>query len=66
MEKDFEIGEDLVVWEDIDDLIAKINYYLQNDTERSRIATKGCAKVRSNFTWHNFAQNLKQIIKKYE
>ena len=66
MEKDFEIGEDLVVWEDIDDLIAKINYYLQNDDERLRIAANGCAKVRSNFTWHNFAENLKQIINQYE
>jgi len=66
MEKDFEIGEDLVVWEDIDDLIAKINYYLQNDDERTRIAANGCAKVRANFTWFNFTENLKQIIKKYE
>lgn len=66
IEKDFKLGEELVVWESIEDLIQKIKYYLNNDAERRKIALKGCELVRSRFTWYNFAENLLSVIKKYE
>jgi spore maturation protein CgeB len=66
IEKDFKIGEEVVVWESIDDLVSKINYYLKNEREREIIAMRGCALARSKYTWNNFAENLKQIIEKNE
>jgi spore maturation protein CgeB len=66
IEQDFEVGKELVVWNDLDDLVSKINYYLHNHEERSTIALRGCAKAHSKFTWHNFASNLKDLIYKYE
>jgi spore maturation protein CgeB len=66
IEKDFKIGEEVVVWESIDDLVSKINYYLKNEREREIIAMRGCALARNKYTWNNFAENLKQIIEKNE
>lgn len=65
IEADFELGKELVAWEDIDELIEKIKYYLNNDAERRNIALKGCELVRSKFTWHNFAHNLNELIHKH-
>ena len=60
MERDFKIGDELVVWENIDDLKEKINYYLnpENESERTRIAINGYKLASSNYTWHHFANKL--------
>lgn len=42
-------GKDLVVYEDIKDLIAKVQYYLDNEDERLWIADNGYKKVKENF-----------------
>lgn len=47
----FDIGEDLVVYESMDDLREKIIYYLEHEDERIRIANNGYMKVRENFTY---------------
>jgi spore maturation protein CgeB len=62
IEKDFTDGKDLVVWKNFNDLIDKINYYLINEEERKIIANNGYNKAINNYTWDNFAQNLKKII----
>ena len=41
--------KDLVVYEDIKDLIAKVQYYLDNEDERLWIADNGYKKVKENF-----------------
>jgi len=64
IETDFEVGKDLVVWNDLDDLVNKIKRYLVRDSEREKIAMSGCFNVRTNFTWHHFAQNLEKIYNK--
>lgn len=64
IELDFKNGEDLVVWNDIEDLVLKIKKYLSKDNERGRIALNGCFKARTQFTWHHFAENLKLITDK--
>lgn len=64
IELDFKNGEDLVVWNDVNDLINKIDKYLTKDNERGRIALNGCLKARTEFTWHHFAKNLKKITEK--
>jgi spore maturation protein CgeB len=42
----FTDGEDLVIFKDSSDLNEKIQFYLQNDLERERIAANGLAKVQ--------------------
>lgn len=66
IDQDFNVGEDLVAWDNLDELVDKIKYYISNDYERQRIATNGYKLSKSKYTWINFAQNLKKIIKKYE
>lgn len=64
IEADFKVGEDVVVWHDINDLVDKIKYYLNNDKDRERIALNGCFNARTKFTWHHFAENLNKIAEK--
>ena len=68
IEEDYKLGEELVVWENIEHLVANIKYYLQNTREREKIAIKGCYKARTEYTWYHFAENLEKILKsnKYE
>jgi spore maturation protein CgeB len=40
----FEPGKDLIHWEDLEDLINKIEFYLKNDQERIKIAHNGQKK----------------------
>lgn len=61
---DFQIGKDLDVWNNLDELVLKIKYYLEHNEERERIALQGCLNARTNFTWHHFAKNLKLITDK--
>ena len=61
IEKDFDIGNDLDVFNNIQELVTSIQYYLKNDSIRKEIALNGCVTARKNFTWVNFAQNLKKI-----
>lgn len=44
-------GEHLITWDSISDLIEKIDFYLQNESERSKIAAAGCAFTRKNCSW---------------
>lgn len=52
-------NEDLVVYESLDDLIAKTSYYLQHEEERKRIADNGYRKVKTLYTYE---KRLEQII----
>ena len=71
----FEIGVDLVVFYNKKDLIEKIEYYLNNEAERAKIAKSGYKKFQDNyeyFVWSpNFVneieanQNKKNIVKSY-
>lgn len=45
----FEIGKDLVVYENFNDLVNKISYYLLHEEERLEIASNGYHKVKNNF-----------------
>lgn len=66
IEKDFKIGDEVVVWDSLQDLSNKIRYYIEKDKEREIIAMRGCALARNKYTWDDFADNLKLIINKYE
>ena len=55
MEEDFTIGEDLVIFNTVNELKEKISYYLNNEKERLRIAENGFKTVQkfSRLNWAN-------------
>lgn len=54
----FRIGEELVIYEDIEDLYAKTQYYLAHEEERKQIAAAGLNRVKRDFT---FKERLKKF-----
>ena len=52
-------GEDIVVYDSIEDLISKIEYYLGHDEERRIIAKNGYEKVKK---YHSYEQRLKELL----
>ena len=55
----FEPDKDFVYYTDYEDLCEKVEYYLEHEEERKRIAASGCSKVRNQ---HTFQQRLECII----
>lgn len=55
----FDIGQDLVCYESMDDLVEKTQYYLTHENERKEIAENGYAKVKK---YHNYQVRLKSIL----
>lgn len=56
----FTLGEDFAVYESIEDLYAKADFYLRNDSERNRIARHGLETVQKYYT---FRQQMEKILK---
>ncbi len=56
----FNIGEDLVCYENEEDLIHKVGYYLEHEEERKQIAENGYRKVKQ---FHNYEVRLKEILR---
>ncbi|HEY4329143.1 MAG TPA: glycosyltransferase, partial [Phycisphaerae bacterium] len=48
----FEPGKEIVFYNDKDDLLSKIRYYLTHETEREKIRLAGLARARRDHTWH--------------
>jgi spore maturation protein CgeB len=61
-EIEFSREKDLVLYNDFDDLYEKIEYYLNNETERKIIETNGYNKALSLHTYDNRAKQLIEII----
>lgn len=57
----FKNGEELVWFEDKEDLMDKIDFYLKHDKERQRIAEKGNLKVQQNFTYEKLLPKIFEI-----
>jgi spore maturation protein CgeB len=49
----FQVGEELVVYENIEDLFYKTKYYLEHEEERRQIAQAGLARVKRDFTFRD-------------
>lgn len=62
IEKDFKIGEDLVVWDTVESLIENIKLALPAIEERRWIASNGCKKVHQFHTWDKRIEELKLIL----
>ncbi|MDE7283231.1 MAG: glycosyltransferase [Lachnospiraceae bacterium] len=58
----FEIGKDLEVYESMEDLIYKINYYLNHEAERLEIALNGYEKTAAHHTYEMRLAKMLQIL----
>ncbi len=56
----FEVGKDLEVYHDLDELADKVDYYLKHEDRRIRIAMNGYKKVRKK---HSYNDRLEDVIK---
>jgi spore maturation protein CgeB len=52
LEEFFEIGKEIVCYSSIEDLIDKIKYYLQHDSERESIRVRGYERCLRDHSWH--------------
>jgi len=60
--KDYEVGTHLDTWGNIEQLLCKIDFYLENNELREKIRKTGCEFVRENYTWDKVMIELKKII----
>lgn len=66
IEIDYEHGKDLIIWEDFNDLIDKISYFLKNEKQRYEIARQGHETVLKSHTFDCMAKNIKKLYLKYK
>ena len=45
------LGEECVVYESLEDLHEKAEFYLEHDTERQRVMQNGFEKIKRDFTF---------------
>ena len=62
LEKLFDIGKEIVVYESIEDLDNKVKYYLENEDERNMIAETGYQRAKKDHTYFERAKKLIDII----
>ena len=58
----FENGKDIVIFEDAEDLIEKVKYYLTHEEERKQIALNGYNKVKNMHRYCDRFDEIKKII----
>lgn len=63
LEELFNIGENIEIYDD-NDLLDKIRFYLQNETQRNILVNKGLTHVQTHHTYDNRAIQFIEIIKK--
>jgi spore maturation protein CgeB len=63
LEKHYDLGNEIVTYNSLDDLLWKLDYYLKNDEERESIANKGHLKVLNNHTLEKRFESLLKNIK---
>ncbi len=47
----YDIGKEIVCYDDLDDLVAKISYYLEHPDEAEKIRTAGYKRAQREHTW---------------
>jgi hypothetical protein len=65
LERLFNINEEIIVYENFNDLDEKINYYLNNENKRKDVENAGYEKAKTHHTYNNRAKTLIEIIKDY-
>lgn len=61
----FEVGKEVVEYDGEKDLLDKINYYLEHDEERIKIAKAGQKRTLKDHSYLSSMANIVEIIKKY-
>lgn len=65
--KDFDIGNELIVWNDFNELKERINSLLSHeDGYRQLIAKQGNHKARQNFTFEKMGEQIIELYNKYK
>ena len=62
LEKLFDIGKEIVVYDSLEDLNNKVRYYLENENERNQIAEAGYLRVKNEHTYYHRSKRLIEII----
>jgi glycosyltransferase involved in cell wall biosynthesis len=57
----FQNEEELVLWDDLADLVKKIDRYLEDEDERKRVAFNGNQVALNNYTFQHMAENIKEL-----
>ncbi len=60
----FRVGEEIVSYEGVDDLVDKLNYYLRHDAERQRIALNGYRRVMRQHRIHHRLTEAGELIRR--
>lgn len=63
LEKLFDIGKEIVVYNNLADLDDKVKYYLENEEERESIAKAGYERSKKDHTYYQRSKTLVDIIK---
>ena len=64
LEKFFSVGEEVVSYRDVNELIDKVKYYLDHDEERENIALNGFRRVRKDYRIADLLMKAGDNIKK--
>ncbi len=59
----FENGRELVLYDSIEDAVAKAEYYLKNDDLRDEIRKAGNIKTSKDFTYENRIREILEVVK---
>lgn len=62
LEKLFDIGKEIVIYENLEDLDQKVKYYLENEKEREEIALAGYNRSKNDHTYYERAKKIIEII----
>ena len=60
LEKHFQIGDEIAIFESVEDLIDKIHYYLKHDEERVIIARNGYSRTKKD---HSMVRRFSELFK---
>jgi len=61
----FEIGKEVVAYENVDDLVDKIKYYLEHEEEREKIVKAGQERTFREHTYEVRMKELVSILERY-
>ena len=62
IDKIFKEGDDIIYFNNLNDCIEKINYFLENEKERLKISNNGYNKVKNNHTICKRVENLLKLV----
>jgi spore maturation protein CgeB len=59
----FDVGEEIISYHSVDELIDQVRYYLDHDEERERIALNGFRRVRNDYKIDKMLKKAGDLIK---